>query len=100
MGNTITSERYWNLDSVAVIAAVGTPVIVRKVVFLPTTASHAATIQEYDSAGALRTAIYIKAGATDASPVSLDFGPNGRMLNGFKLSAISAGSIDVYLGKD
>ena len=100
MGNTITSERWWNLDTVAVINAVGVPTIVRKIVFFPTTKDHTATIQEYDSTGALRTAIYIRAGNTDASPVSLDFGPDGRFLNGFKLSQISAGSIDVYLGRD
>lgn len=100
MANTTTSERWWNLDTVAEIKGVGVPTIVRKIVFLPTTKDHAATIQEYDSTGTLRTAIYIRAGNTDASPVSLDFGVNGRLLNGFKLSAISAGSIDVYLGKD
>jgi hypothetical protein len=99
MANDTTSERLWILDTVAVITAVNNPVIVRKVVYYPSTKDHTVVIQEYSKAAVLRTAIAIKAGASDASPVSLDFGLNGRLLNGFKLSTIDGGSVYIYLGK-
>jgi hypothetical protein len=100
LSNSIDSDRLWNLDTVAVIAAVGVPVIVRKVVFIPTTVDDDAAIQEYDAAGALRDAIIIKASHLDIGPVQLDFGPTGRLLNGFKLSVIDHGNVHVYLGRD
>jgi hypothetical protein len=102
MANDITSspERLWVLDTAGEIQAdVGIPVLVRKIVYFPAAASNAVTIQEYGSGAVLRTALYIKAGPSDASAVTLDFGDNCRGLNGFKLSAISAGSIYVYIGR-
>ncbi len=100
MANDVTSERLWILDTAGEIqAAVGVAVIVRKIVFFPAAVSNSATIQEYSPAAVLRTAIVIKAGPTDAIPVSLDFGDEGRLLNGFKLSAITAGTLYVYIGK-
>ncbi len=99
MANDITSERLHILDTAAVTVAIGTTVIVRKIVYFPAAASNAATIQEYGADAVLRTAIYIKAGPSDASAVTLDFGDNGRGLNGFKLSAITGGQLFVYLGK-
>lgn len=99
MANNTTSERLWILDTAGEIqAALGIPVIVRKVLYLPAAVDNAITIQEYGPTGALRTAIYLKADPAVARPVEQDFGPDGRFLNGFKLSAISAGSLYVYLG--
>lgn len=98
MANDATSERLWILDTDAVITAVGTPVKVRKLYYVPVAADNAATIQEYSNTGVLRAAAHIQAGATDASPVEQDFGPEGRLMNGFKLSAITAGTLYVYLG--
>ena len=98
MANNTTSDRLWTLDTAAEINGDGTETLVRKLYFVPAAADNACTIQEYSSASALRTEAYLKAGATDASPVEQDFGPDGRYFNGFKLSAISAGTLFVYLG--
>jgi len=97
MANNTTSERLWILDTVATIVAVGNEVIVRKIVYHPAAIDNAITIQEYGSDGALRSAILLAANHTDVNLVTLDFGAEGRSLNGFRLSAISAGSLDVYL---
>lgn len=99
MANDVTNIRTWILDTVAVIKAVGTPVRVMKIVFFPGAVNDDAVIQEYLADGSLSTAIRIKAGPTDVSAVALDFGPNGKVLNGFKLSTIDAGSLDVYIGR-
>lgn len=100
MANNTDNDRFWTLDTVAVIKAIGVPVKVRKIVFYPAAASNVAVIQEYLPSGALATGMEIKAGPTAADLVSLDWGPNCRQLNGFKLSSITAGSLDVYLGED
>jgi tRNA/tmRNA/rRNA uracil-C5-methylase (TrmA/RlmC/RlmD family) len=102
MANDVTSERLYVLDtaSATAIVAAGTPVIVRKVVFIPGAVSDDVVIQEYDSAGAARSAIVLKASPTAAEPTSIDFGPDGRKLNGFILSTKDAGTVYVYLGVD
>ena len=100
MPNVTTSERYWSLDTVAVIADAGVAVIVRKIVFRPAVIDDDILIQEYGPDGALRTAIVLKANHTDVNLVALDWGRNGRKLNGFKLATIDGGTLDVYLGKE
>jgi hypothetical protein len=102
MSNDVASERLWTLDtaSATAIVAAGTPVTVRKIVFIPGAVSDDVVIQEYDSAGAARSAIVLKASPTAAEPMSMDFAPNGRRLNGFILSTKDAGTVYIYLGKD
>ncbi len=101
MANIVTNDRFWQLDTAAVIVAAGTPVIVRKLVFAPAAIDNDIVIQEYLSNSAtLDEAIILKANHTDINLVSLDFGPEGRQLNGFKLSTISAGTLYVYIGKN
>jgi hypothetical protein len=100
MANVVTNDRLWRLDTVAVIVAVGTPVIVRKVVFVPAVIDDDVIIQEYLPDGTLDSAIILKANHTDVNLVSLDFGADGRKLNGLKLSTIDGGTLHVYLGKD
>lgn len=100
MANIVTNDRFWKLDSVAVITAIGVPVIVRKLVFAPGAIDDDVIIQEYLPDGTLDEAIIIKANHTDVNLVSLDFGPEGRQLNGFKLSTIDAGVLHVYVGKN
>ena len=100
MANVVTNDRLWRLDTVAVIVAVGTPVIVRKVVFVPAVIDDDVIVQEYLPDGTLDSAIILKANHTDVNLVALDFGSDGRKLNGFKLSVIDGGTIHVYLGKD
>lgn len=100
MANVTTSERYWSLDTVAVISAAGVEVIIRKIVFRPAVIDDDILIQEYDSAGAVRTAIVLKANHTDVNLVALDWGSQGRRLNGFALATIDGGTLDVYLGNN
>lgn len=101
MANVVTNDRFWQLDTVGVIVAVGTPVIVRKVVYAPSSIDDDVVIQEYLSdAATLDEAIIIKANHTDVNLVSLDFGSEGRQLNGFKLSTIDGGTAYIYIGKD
>ena len=100
MANVTTNDRLWRLDTAGVIVAVGTQVIVRKVVFVPGAIDDDVIIQEYLPDGTLDSAIILKANHTDVNLVSLDFGRDGRKLNGFKLSTIDAGTLHVYLGKE
>jgi len=100
MSNVTTGAKLWTLTDVAVIVATGKQVIVRKVVFVPTSVDDDVTIQEYSPAGVARDAIVLKASHLDIGPVSLDFGPNGRRLNGFSLSVIDHGTLYVYLGRN
>ena len=97
MANDVASDRVWILDTAAEIKGVGVDVFVDHLYFVPAAHSNACTIQEYNAAGALRTAAYIKAGGTDASPVSESWADGPRLFNGFKLSAITAGVLYVYL---
>ena len=100
MANNVTSERLWILDTVAVIKAVGNDVIVRKIVLHPVAIDNLVNIQEYGSDGVLRLAICLAANHSDINLVALDFGSEGRRLNGFKLSVLTAGVLDVYLGTE
>ena len=72
---------------------------VTKVVLIPNSADDAITFQDSASADA----IYLKAGATDESPVAIDFSSEnngrGRRIYGLKCSAISTSAkAYVYLG--
>ena len=102
MANSTTSERYWSLDtaSATAIKAVGTEVLVRAIEFRPAAVDDDVIIQEYDSAGAARTGISLKADHAAAEPVWRDFGPECRRLNGFILVTLDGGSVIIYLGKD
>lgn len=99
MANDVNNPRLWVLDTGAVIMAVGYPVIVRKVYYVPNAAADDVVIQEYDYAGSLRSAIVLKAHPTAAEPFEMDFGPDGRQLNGFKLATIDGGTLYVYIGR-
>jgi hypothetical protein len=96
MANNTTNPRYWSLDTAGVIVACGTPVKVRRFVFEPAAASQVAVIQEYDPAGSLMNAHRIPAGASDASPVTINWVPSWQF-NGFKLSSITGGTLYVYI---
>ena len=94
MANNVTNPRFWKLDTAGVIKAVGVPVHVRFIYYVPAAADNAANIQEYLATdGSLVDAAYIKAGTANATPVSKDFGPDGRYFNGFKLESITAGTL-------
>lgn len=98
MANDVTNERLWILDTAAVIKTVGNEVTVRKLVYTPAAIDNAVVIKEYLPDGTLGIAMKIKANHTDVNLVTLDWGPEGRRLNGFELTSISAGTLDVYIG--
>ncbi len=104
MADDYAGDRYWTLlpaDATDVIRAIGTEVIVRRIILYPSAVNDAAVIQEYGPTGALRTAMRIKAGPTDVSLVSIDWDKNGRWQNGFVLASLSTNAVlDVYIGKD
>jgi hypothetical protein len=97
MGTFRSTTMLWEVTANTDVLATDSPNLttawVHKIVYVPTTKDHAVTFQ--DSASA--TAFYLKAGATDASPVHIDFGDRGRRINGLKCSAISSGTAYVYL---
>jgi hypothetical protein len=96
----VLNERLYTLDTAAVIDAAGTKVCVRKIVYVPAVAGNIAVIQEYSPGGVARTGMYIKANAADINLVTLDWGSDGRELNGFVLQSIAGGTLYAYLGKD
>lgn len=98
MSNVITNEKCFVLDATGVVVAVGTPVIIRKIIYFPTTVSDDVTLQDYSAAGVARDAIRIKADPAVVRPVEIDFGPNGWLLNGLSVSVVDHGSMDVYIG--
>jgi hypothetical protein len=44
-----------------------------------------------------RKEVYLTGGASDASAVTLDWGPNGRWFNNLILQTIGGGAVDLYL---
>jgi len=99
--DTTSNERFWSFTTATggTIAAAGTWVYVRKVVFFPGAVNDDIIIQEYNPAGTAVSAIVLKANNTDINPIALDFGPACRKLNGFVLNTIDAGTLNVYIGK-
>jgi len=72
---------------------------VKRIVYVPNTAGNQITFQSYD--GTTNTnAIVLKAGASDTSPVTIDFDGRGKRIYGLHCSAISSSSdiAYVYLG--
>lgn len=101
MGNSVTSERFWSIDTASATALVanGTPVYIKKLVLVPGGRTNTCTIQEYDSAGAARTAIIIAADGVDTKIQSMDWNPS-RRLNGMIASTLTSGAIlYVYFGE-
>ena len=101
MSNSTSNPRYWILDTAATIVAVGTPVVVRRIVLYPSAVDADANINEYIVDGTATEAMHIKAGPSDVSCVTLDWGREGRTLNGFVLATLDGTSkLEVYIGKD
>jgi len=98
MGNTWNkTTSLWEVDTAETLVTKApgmTTVWVQKIVMYPNAADD--TIVFQDSSGA--DAIKLKAGATDESPVHIDFGEKGRKVQGLTCSALSTSvTADVYL---
>ena len=101
MANITTNPRYWVLDTAATIVAVGTTVVVRRIVLFPSAVNDDANINEYIAAGTASEAMHIKGGPSAVDPVTLDWGREGRALNGFILATLDGTSkLEVYIGRD
>lgn len=101
MANSVTSERLWILDtqSATALVANGTPVYIKKLVLVPALLTDTCTIQEYDSAGAARTAIVISGDNVDRKIQQMDWNPS-RRLNGMILVTLTTGAkLYVYFGE-
>lgn len=66
---------------------------IRKIIYVPTTKGHDLVFQDSNSVNA----IVLKAGATDASPIHVDFGERGKRVTGIQCTTIDSGTAYVYL---
>ena len=66
---------------------------IRKIVYIPSAADDDLVFQT----GGSVNAIVLKAGASDASPIHVDFGEKGKRVAGIKCSTIDGGTAYVYL---
>jgi len=92
----LESTNVWVVDSAAALitdAPHFTKACVDRVVFVPSAADDDLVLQDAASA----SAIVLKAGATDASPVTITFPNGGKWINGLKCSTIDGGTAYVYL---
>ena len=91
------TTRVWYVDTAETLATKApglTTAWVRKIVMIPAAADD--TIVFQDSAAA--NAILMKAGATDESPVQIDFGDKGKRVQGLTCSSLSTSVVAyVYL---
>jgi len=96
MSNDITAPHLWVLDSAGVVKAAGTKVFVRMVVYGPAFAGDDLILQEYDAGGSAKSAVILKASASDVDWVYIDFGSEGITLNGLVVGTIDGGTAYVY----
>lgn len=66
---------------------------IRKIVYIPDNSDDDLVFQT----GGSVNAIVLKAGATDESPIHIDFGEKGKRVAGIKCSTIDGGTAYVYL---
>jgi hypothetical protein len=95
MANDITNPRLLILDTLGVVYAVSVPVVITKILYIPSTIDHDVILQEYSNTGVARTAIVIKAYHTGIDPVETDFG-SGIRLNGLVVGTVDGGTVYVY----
>ena len=100
MTNTFTPETMlWIINETAALTDASTIAshfkspIIRKIIFFPGAAGDALTFQTGDS----KNAILLRAGATDTSPIHVDFGERGKRIPGIKVSTVGGGVAYVYL---
>ena len=61
---------------------------VRQVILIPSGTNQAVNFQNDSS----EDAIYLKGGASDASPVRISFEPDGKRVHGLKVTTLSSGA--------
>lgn len=66
---------------------------VKRIIYVPSAAGDDVVFQT----GSSENAIVLKAGAADASPITVDFSPEGLRIPGLTCSTIDGGTAYVYL---
>ena len=98
MANTFnTKTMVWKVTEAATLIteAPGLKVVwVKKVVFIPNAVDDDIVFQDTNS----EDAIVLKAGASDASPIHINFDGLGKRVEGLTCSTYDAGTAYVYLG--
>lgn len=91
------SNAYKSTTKLWVVDEIGTletgEVFVTKIIFIPGAADDFFELDD----NADNAAIYLKVGASDASPIHVDFGEYGRKLPSLKVKTITAGTAYIYL---
>jgi len=94
MANTLSAAtQLWTCDTAAAVTTAGA--IVTNVYYVPSAANDDLIITDQNDVNA----IILKAGASDATPVQISFGEDGRYLNGLKIGTIDGGTAYIYLKK-
>ena len=94
MTNTYNATtKLWAVTDTGDLQTSETTAIVTQVVYVGNTASDDLVIRD----GKGNTAIVLKLGASDASPVRLPMEEGGRRLKGLKVQTIDSGTAYIYL---
>ena len=96
MSNTYNATtKLWTVTDTGDLQTSETTAVVSQVVYVGNTASDDLVIQD----GKGNTAIVLKLGASDASPVRLPMEEGGRRFEGLKIQTIDSGTAYIYLCK-
>lgn len=94
MSNTeYSATGIWTIDETGTPISAGNRILIDKVIYFPSAVNDDLVIQNAAGTRAIR----LKAGASDISPIHVDFGLEGRALNGLKIATIDGGEADIYL---
>ena len=97
MGNAYNATtKMWTVTDTGDLQTSETTAIVVQVVYVGNTVSDDLVIQD----GRGNTAIVLKLGASDASPVRLPMEEGGRKFDGLKIQTIDSGTAYIYLCKN
>jgi len=92
MANTyIGATKLWSIDTTGNISTSG--IWIRKIVYLPAAANNDLIFTDTSD----NNAIVLRAGASDATPIQLDFGDKGWRLDSLKCGTIDGGTAYVYV---
>ena len=96
MSNTYNATtKLWTVTDTGDLQTSETTAVVVQVVYVGNTASDDLVIRD----GKGNTAIVLKLGASDASPVRLPMEEGGRRFEGLKIQTIDSGTAYIYLCK-
>ncbi|MCK4829687.1 hypothetical protein KA005_78915 [bacterium] len=90
-GNAYKSTtNLWVVDSTGTLNEGGVTIV--KIIYIPSAVNDDLILDD----NADNTAIVLKAGASDVSPIHVDFGEKGRALPSLKVNTIDGGTAYIY----